>query len=152
MSPPGPNDAIPHRDQTMNTETYANIAYALSTGTLEDIDNTPLHSILLYQASAARLLTDHVDPTLHFPALDALTTLGLPDESLSLEDAVEFEIEGAIEDIAQDVAKVESLSAVAFELCTLPLLGISYMPCFFSSPSPLTNYNTQSNHAYENSQ
>lgn len=148
----GPNENFPQR---MNADTFSAVAYSLSVGSLESMDDAPLHSTLLHQASAARLLVDHVDPRLpSFPALDALTRLDLPEETTS--DMEERALEEAIESVAQDVERVASLSLVAFELSALPALhnlissfSRDRSSCFRTSPPCELNLNdyTQSGHA-----
>ena len=95
----------------MNIENYGFLAYALSAGSLESIDNDHLHSVLLHQASAARILKDHAGVEYDFESLEALTNLGLPDDTVGT--VTDAELDDAIEEIGRDVDRVSDLSDVA---------------------------------------
>ena len=103
----------------MHAEAHACIAFSLASGAQNSLEDASLHSTLLHHASASRILSDHVDPELSFPALDAVTTLDLPEET-TLE-MYDEQVDEAIEELGEEVERVLSHARVAFSIVELHL-------------------------------
>lgn len=107
----------------MNAENWGFLAYSLSLGALECIDDVPLHSVLLHQASAARILKDQGGVEEGFPGLEAMADVRLDAAGTVI---TVVQIDDAIDAIAQEVARVAELSEVA--LATAEAIVFTKLP------------------------